>query len=293
MIQKSRFVVTGGTGNTGSHVLSMLYRRNPQIEILALVRQGSDTNFLRSMGVSILELDFSNLEKLKPHLRQDDILLEMANMRFACDLLSIFAQTGTKRAFCVTTTAIFSKFHSYSILYHEIEQNIKKLPIETTILRPSMIYGNERDHNMHKLLLLMSLSPIFPVFGSGAALMQPVHVIDLAMGIVSAVEKDVCGEFNLAGPSPIPYNEILKNCADALERNILFFHVVHGGAAFFVRFLEKVPGFPLKYEQIMRLVEDKAFNIENSQRILDYQPRDFRAGVFSEVERLREIKVIV
>ena len=91
--------------------------------------------------------------------------------------------------------------------------------VEVTILRPSMIYGNERDHNMHKLLRVLDRTPAIPVFGANA-LMQPVHVDDLADGIVRAVVADAHGEFNLAGPEPLAYQGVLRSAMAALGRRV-------------------------------------------------------------------------
>jgi nucleoside-diphosphate-sugar epimerase len=80
-----------------------------------------------------------------------------------------------------------------------------------TILRPSMIYGADRDRNMIKLLKYLSKWPVFPIFGSGKGLMQPVFVQDLADGIVTAIlnpELTRWKEYNLCGPAVIPYIDL-------------------------------------------------------------------------------------
>jgi nucleoside-diphosphate-sugar epimerase len=117
--------------------------------------------------------------------------------------------------------------------------------------------------------------------------MQPVYVGDLADGIVAAVEREATGEFNLAGDVPLTYNEILKTVAAALGRNVRLVHVNHGLAARIVSVLEPVPGFPIKHEQVMRLLEDKAFDITSSMAELDYRPRSFAEGIALQVAEYR------
>jgi nucleoside-diphosphate-sugar epimerase len=288
----SRVVVTGGTGNTGFQVVSLLRYRHPQLEILALVRPGRDVTALTGLGVKSIDCDFSDPKSLTYYLKPDDVFLEMANLRFSRSFLPILEKIGIKRAFCLTTTAVFSKFHTYSLLYRKIEDEILKSSIDITILRPSMIYGNENDHNMHKLLKFMAYCPFFPIFGDGEALMQPVHVYDLAASIVYALEKDARGVFNIAGPSPITYKNVLDECANALHRRIIFFHIPHNHIANAVKFLERIRGFPFKHEQIMRLLEDKNFDIDSSVQVLGHSPREFRVGIALEVIRLRKIGYI-
>jgi nucleoside-diphosphate-sugar epimerase len=292
VILPARVLMTGATGNTGSFVVNLLRQRHPQLEVVALVRPGRDVSALRTSGLSTLELDFQQPQILFPHLRSSDVLLSIANLRFARTLLPVFAQAGARRAFCVTTTAVFSTFHSYSALYREIESELQTHGVDVTLLRPSMIYGNERDYNMHKLLRVLSKTPVFPVFGSGEALMQPVHVEDLAAGIVAALERDAGGAFNLAGPTGISYNRVLRDCVEALGRKVAFMRVPHGGVAALVKILQGIPGFPVQHEQVMRLLEDKAFDIEPARQQLAYSPRDFRVGIQDEVHRLRQVGVI-
>jgi nucleoside-diphosphate-sugar epimerase len=152
-----------------------------------------------------------------------------------------------------------------------------------------MIYGNERDANMHKLIRVLRHAPAFPVFGPGTALMQPVFVDDLAEGIVEAVIRGVYGEYNLAGPVPLSYRTLLQTTMEAIGRRIPLINLEHRLAATIARGLQRLPGFPVKHEQVMRLMEDKAFDISAAQRDIAYQPRPFADGIAEEALRLREI----
>jgi nucleoside-diphosphate-sugar epimerase len=286
----NRLVITGATGNTGSEVIKKLRVCAPTLEILALTRPSSETSELRRMGVRILECDLNNVSTYQKHLNLNDTVLEIANLRFFRALKVAISMTGIQRAFFVTTTGVFSSFHSYAALYREIESEIRQSPFGITILRPSMIYGNERDHNMHKLLNFLNKTPVFPVFGDGTSLMQPVHVEDLATGIVTAITHNVFGEFNLAGPEPITYNSLLQISALALNKDIKLLHLPHKIVANFIAIAEKIPRFPIKHEQVMRLQENKSFDISDSVKSLSYTPRPFAVGIQQEVQRLRSLK---
>lgn len=287
-----RFLMTGATGNTGLATLRRLRALEPEREVLALVRASTDTTALAGLGVSWHVCDLGVPDSYLGVVCPGDVLLETANLRHARAMLPALAGAGVTRAFCVTTTAVFSKHHSYSALYREIEEELRRSSLEVTLLRPSMIYGNERDHNMHKLLRFIARVPIYPVFGTGRALMQPVHVEDLAEGIAQAVVRDVRGEFNLAGPQALPYREIVDEAFRAVGRRGVVLFVPVGPVAALVGVLERVPRFPIGQEQVVRLQEDKAFDIRASRRELGYAPRPFAVGIAQEAARLREVGLL-
>ena len=203
---------------------------------------------------------------------------------------------GISRAFFITTTGVFSRYKSAADIYKYGEKRIKESDCLWTILRPSMIYGTERDRNMTKLLTYLNRYPVFPVFGSGKCLMQPVYVADLAEGILAALrnmnvtEKK---EYNLCGPHAMPYIELLKKCCTALNRKVKFIHVPHTLAVCVANFGEKLPGFPIKAEQVMRLLEDKVFDVSLAENELGYMPRPFEEGIEAEVSRLKEIRRLI
>lgn len=288
----NRILMTGATGNTGLLVLQRLLALQPDRPVLALVRSTTDTSVLRQLGVPWHLCNLDEPGTYLDRVQEGDLLLETANLRHARTMLPALAGAGVKRAFCVTTTGVFSVHHSYSALYREIEDEMRRSAVAVTLLRPSMIYGNARDHNMHKLLRFIARVPVYPVFGSGRAQMQPVHVEDLAEGIVQAVIRDAHGEFNLAGPEALPYTQIVDEAFRAVGRRGVMVFVPVGPIALLAGLLEKVPRFPVKREQIIRLQEDKVFDITGSRQQLQFTPRPFATGIAQEAEQLRALGVI-
>lgn len=70
-----------------------------------------------------------------------------------------------------------------------VERLVLESGLRWTIVRPSMIYGSELDHNMHKLLRFLDCSPVYPVFGSGQNLWQPSFYEGLAQGVLASLER--------------------------------------------------------------------------------------------------------
>src|SRR5947209_19277255 len=68
--------LTGGTGLLGSHIAEQLVQRGERVR--ALVRPGSDTSFLRSLGVELIEGDLEDAEALRRTVAGADVVYHSA-----------------------------------------------------------------------------------------------------------------------------------------------------------------------------------------------------------------------
>lgn len=286
-----KYVVTGAAGNTGERVVRRLVQLG-RGSVIAVVRSDDATARLKALGADVIRADLQWPETLAGVFDSETVLVETANLRFAQALLPILEKRGVFRAFCVTTTGVYSRYNDFARLYREIESQLRNSHVNITLLRPSMIYGNEQDKNIHKLLRYLDRLSVYPVFGDGQSLMQPVHVEDLADGVIAAITRNASGEFNLCGPAPLSYRELVTQAAKALDRNITFVHVPARPVALMAKFLNGFSGFPISEEQILRLQENKAFDISFACDELAYRPRSFSKGVAQEVARLRTLGML-
>jgi len=280
--------ITGATGNTGSYVASNLVHTNEPNSIVALVRETSDTKHLETLGIRVHRCDLSEPSSYLPVIEPGATFVGIANLRTSDVMVPHLERAEISRSFFVTTTTVFSGFESYSEKYRQIERRLTAIKVPNAVLRPSMIYGNDRDRNMCRLIRMLQRTPVFPVFGPGTALIQPVFIEDLARSIANAVDRNVTGAYNLAGPAPLPFKDVIETIAVALNKNVRLLHVNHSFAATAVKWLEHVPKFPLRYDQIMRNLEDKAFDISRSVTDLDHAPREFSEGIRQEIQQLRD-----
>jgi nucleoside-diphosphate-sugar epimerase len=281
--------MVGATSATGEAVLERLARRYGSEGITRVVRPSSNVTALINMRVEFLVGDVCDEQTMKSILSPDATYLDMTHPRYYPVSVPLVAGSGVRRAFYVTTTGIFSRYHSCSEIYKSGESIIKGSGLSWTILRPSMIYGNSRDRNMSRLIRFLARHRFFPLFGWDS-LMQPVHYQDLADGIAAAVEtpQSVGRAYNLAGPSPIRYVDIVRTIVATLGKQVRFIRVPARPAYLAARAFEKLPGFPVTAEQVMRLQEDKAFDIADACTDLQYRPRSFAVGIAEEIRSLRE-----
>ena len=112
---------------------------------------------------------------------------------------------------------------------------------------------------------------------------------DLAAAIVAAMGEPATEgkECNLGGPEAIPYRRIVETICELLGRRIRFVSVPTGAAYWFVRAIERAPKVPITSEQVLRLKEDKVFDISAAVADLGYHPRPFAVGIADEIGAMR------
>jgi uncharacterized protein YbjT (DUF2867 family) len=83
------------------------------------------------------------------------------------------------------------------------------LPLDAAVLRPSLVCG-PRSQSARLFATLASL-PLIGLPGRGAQAVQPLHVFELAEAMVRLIEQDatIKGVYELAGPAPLSYREML------------------------------------------------------------------------------------
>ncbi|HRQ23630.1 MAG TPA: NAD-dependent epimerase/dehydratase family protein, partial [Anaerolineales bacterium] len=165
--------------------------------------------------------------------------------------------------------------------------------LDYTILRPTMIYGTPRDRNMWRLIRLLRITPIMPIFGDGNSLQQPIFVDDVAQAVLLALQTDatIRRSYNIAGKVPLTYNQIIDTVASALGKHVWKLHLPYMPIVRVLQFTERIKlRLPIKAEQVLRLNENKAFSYEDAQRDFGFSPRGFGEGIGAETAFLHSPK---
>jgi hypothetical protein len=291
-----KYFISGSTSGLGNIVVDLLCKKISSSDITCLVRSdtGIGTENLRNLGVRLHIGDVTKAESFESQLDSKIIYIDMTHPKFYGHSLNTVIKMRVERAFFVTTTGIFSKYNSASEIYVKNEQSIINSKITYTILRPSMIYGHLRDRNMSKLIQFLCRYPIFPLFNDGKSMMTPVFVDDLAFGIAQSV-LNVDSEnkaYNLCGPSPISYRVLVETILTHLSRNNFLLNIPLPIAIFGAKIGSLFPNFPITYEQVLRLQEDKVFDISSAIQDLGFSPRSFDEGIGIEIQLMKNAGLI-
>lgn len=287
--------VTGATGFTGEHVVAELVAAGRKVR--CLVRPTSDVSRLPA-GVTLVEGSLEDAASLRRLLEGAGALVKVSSLGFgqARAVVEACAASSVSRGIFFSTTSIFTKLPTRSgPVRRDAEKLIEDSGLSWTILRPTMIYGSERDRNLSRLIRFLARTPVVPLPGGGRALIQPVHAGDLACAVASVLETPATASrvYNLPGRTPSPLKEIVAFLLRALGRSVPILSVPVRGAAAAAGLWQRT-GLPprVSREQILRLVEDKAFSYEDAERDFGYRPKTWQEGLSLELERLRSIKWI-
>lgn len=285
-------MISGGTGLLGQGTLRLL-KDSGDHEIRCFVRRTSPVE--RLGGLELAYGDARDEESIMRALSGMDAFLHIAGIQYAPQVLSAMRRAGAERLVVISSTSAHSRFEHRSGPRVRMEALVRESGLSWTIVRPSMIYGSELDHNMHHLLRFLDRSPIFPMFGSGENLWQPVYHEDLAQGVVAALERsEAVGQtYDLPGAKPLTYAELVQIAAAALGKKVRIVRLPLEPVRHSLAAAEKLRlPLPIKSEQVLRLGEDKAYTYDKATRELGYAPRPFREGIALEVARLRKLRMV-
>jgi uncharacterized protein YbjT (DUF2867 family) len=149
------------------------------------------------------------------------------------------------------------------------------------MLHPTMIYGASGENNVQRLAAVLRRLPLVPL-PRGAGMVQPIHQDDVTRAIRAALTHGWDGPAALviAGPGAVSYADFVRAVARAAGLRaprfvpvplLLLRGLALAGAA--VR-LPRIRG-----NEIRRLGEDKAFDIEAMRAVLGVEPVPLAEGL--------------
>jgi nucleoside-diphosphate-sugar epimerase len=287
-----KLLIVGGSGFLGGYVLREAARRGH--ETLALARSPEAARAVAANGARPLSGDLDDARHLDEAFAaaRCEALLCLASLGHGHGprIVAAAEDAGVSRAVFVSTTAVTTTLHPPTKQIRlTAEEQIRGCGLDWTILRPTMIYGAAGDRNLSRLLPLLRRAPALPVPATGRCLHQPVHVGDVADAVLAALQRPVTvgSVYNVAGPEPLPFAQLLRTCARAVGSRTQLVPVPLAPLVTLARGYQLLSRHPrIRPEQFRRLAEDKAFPIDAAIRDLGYAPRSFSIGIGDEARLL-------
>ena len=288
--------ITGCTSLVGRSVVAQLNKLQ-HAQVRCFVRNKIKCNPLENLNVEIFEGDLLDLDSVIEGMRGCDAVIHIAGIMFIENIINAMKENNIKKGLFISTTGIYSKYKKASSYYRELENKllnfVKEENVFYIILRPTMIYGNEMDHNVNKLIKYIALHRFFPIFGNSNSLVQPIYYRDVATAIVNSFFSDNAWnkEYNISGGSVLKYKEMIEIIARNLGRKVTFIYIPVSVGVFFVSLVNFLGvKFPLKDEQIKRMGEDRTFEHKEAENDFGFFPITFEEGIRFEIAELRSVK---
>jgi nucleoside-diphosphate-sugar epimerase len=287
-------LVSGITGHTGRYFLQQIIDHKYEGPIRCIVRETSDTSLLENTELNIQKVvgDIHDEAFLDECMKGVDTILHIVNIRHTLRILNAAVRNNVKRAICVHTTGIYSKFRiaseEYVIIENQIRDILLRYDIKVTILRPTMIYGDVCDRNISKFIKMVDHIRIFPVINKGKSLIQPVNARDLGKAyyetLMMPVEK-AKSEYILSGEKPITMLEALNLISKNIGKKTIFVSFPLGVGVFLAKTLKIFTFGGIDYiERVKRMSEDRSFSHEEASKDFSYTPEPFEIGIAREVK---------
>jgi NADH dehydrogenase len=202
-----------------------------------------------------------------------------SEMLAAQALLAAAQQVGAKFVFISSQTARADAPTPYGRTKWRIEQEV--LVAGGWVVRPGQVYGGCERGLFGTLAGVVRRFPVLPAF-LPAPKVQPIHVDDLAEGLLRIVERDAVspGVLCLASPEPVPFTCFLLAVASARVRRQRWFVPL---PVMFVKAIGAVLGDRLRkrlgLEQLSSLVDLPLMDTAHDLQRLGISLRSFRSGM--------------
>lgn len=201
-------------------------------------------------------------------------------------------QCGARRIIAFSSTSRFSKTDSTDSREQADARRLveaearfsawaEKRGVDWCVLRPTLIYGLGRDHNVSELIRIIRRYRFFPLLGRAMGLRQPVHADDLAQACIAALEypAPLCRSYNLSGGETLPYREMIDRIFHSLGQRSRFISLPLPLFRLALSLLQLLPRY--RYwsgAMVERMNRDLVFDHGEATRDLGFKPRCFELG---------------
>ncbi len=121
-----------------------------------------------------------------------------------------------------------------------VEQALADSGVPYSIVRPTFIFGGEREVLLNNIAWIIRRTPVFPLPGNGRYEVQPVHVDDLAEICTAAAQAGGNVTLDAAGPQRLSFAELVAQVRRAVGSRALVVNVPAGVMTIAARALGRV-----------------------------------------------------
>jgi nucleoside-diphosphate-sugar epimerase len=304
-----KIVVTGAAGLVGQNLLPLLKQRS-NVQIVALDKHPTNTATLRRLHpeVRVVEADLAEAGPWEDELEDCTHLVighaqigglypqefVRNNIQATERLLEAALRCRVPYAVSISSSVVNSKaVDDYTETKKAQEALTAASGIKQVVLRPTLMFGWFDRKHVGWLARFMQRTPVFPIPGDGRYLRQPLYCGDFIAIILSTLESEITGAYNITGQERIDYIDLIRAVKQATGAKARIQRVPYDvfGAMLRVNALfDKNPAFTIK--QLEALVTPDVFEVIDwpsifgvrSTPLREALETTFRDPIYSKVE---------
>ena len=295
-----RVAIIGGTGFVGSYIVDALLEQGHDVSLF--VRPGSEHKVRHSKSLRIVSGSIDSTASIGDlvagcdaviycvgilrELPRKGITYEATQFDGVANTVDAALKNGVRRFLLMSANGVRIPGTRYQETKKRAEDRVLASDFDATIFRPSVIFGNPRGQMEFATQLLQDMveKPI-PAVGffsglnptSGAVLMSPVHVEDVARAFVNSLTDDsTVGEiYNLGGPEVLSWTEMIRRIAATTGRKkwVIPLPIVLMKIA--ATLFDWLPFFPVTRDQLTMLAEGNTADPVVAESLTGSPPRAF------------------
>ena len=295
-----RVAIIGGTGFVGSYIVDELLEQRHEVSLL--VRQGSEYKVRQSGSVRVVTGSIDSATSIGDLVAGCDaviycvgilrefprkgITFETTQFDGVASTIDAAQKNGVRRFLLMSANGVKNPGTRYQETKKRAEDLVLASDLDATIFRPSVIFGDPRGQMEFATQLFRDMveKPI-PAVGffsglnpaSGAVLMSPVHVEDVARAFVNSLTDDstVGDIYNLGGPDILSWTEIIRRIAATTGRKKWIIPVPISLMKLAATLFDWLPFFPVTRDQLTMLAEGNTAEPDVIESLIGKSPAPF------------------
>lgn len=285
-----KICVLGATGKTGRYLVARLCDEGHTVT--AIGRSAEKLQEVDNRALPVVA-DLTRADSVVAALHGAECVISLAHARFTEAVLAGLPDT-CDRVVLTGSTRKFTRLPDPAAdAVRAGEARFAAFDRPGVMLHPSMIYGAPDDRNVNRILRYIQAWPrwlpvLVPLPGGGQNLVQPVFVDDVIDAFAAAATRvDAPSEaIIVAGPKPMSYAEMVRDCAAAVGRRVIIIALPAGFLTIAVRIAAALGlRMPVGPTELARAGEDKVFEVETLRLRLGVTPIPFEKGLRLKIER--------
>ncbi len=227
-----KIVVTGAAGLVGQNLLPRLKAKHLG-EIVAIDKHPTNVAILRRLhpDVEVIQADLSEAGEWQRALDGCTHLMighaqigglypaeyVKNNVTATERLLDAALRYKVPYAVSISSSVVNSKaVDDYTETKKAQEALVAQSGIKQVVLRPTLMFGWFDRKHVGWLARFMQRVPVFPIPGNGKFLRQPLYAGDFCDVIVSSIEHETTGAYNITGQERVHYIDLMRAVKQAV-----------------------------------------------------------------------------